>query len=142
MKLKNDKGITLVALTITIAVMTILLGTVLVIALNDNGIINSAKDAKDGMEEYSIYQSVTEAVLTSKNKNGKVNEETLKNKLKKIDQNASLIYDENTKSYASNVKGMNYIIEEYGEVTKQETTSITEDYSNITVQETNNAIVD
>ena len=120
MKLKSNKGITLLSLVITITVMTVLLTTVLVISLKDDGIIKVTKDAKDGMEDSSLYQSITEAVLTSKNKNGKINEDSLKNKLQIIDENSSIVYDENTNSYTVNVKDNVYIIEEYGNITVQE----------------------
>lgn len=120
MKFKNNKGITLTALVITIGVMTILIGTVVIVALNEGGIIGKAGEAKEGVEDAGVYQDVIQAVLTSKNKNGKINEATFTKKLKKIDSNANITCDENTNSYIINVKGNNYIVEEYGNVTVQE----------------------
>lgn len=120
MRLKNNKGITLMSLVITISVITILLTTVLVISLKDDGVVSVAKDAKEGMEDSSLYQSITEAVFMSKNKNGKINEESLRNKLQVIDENSSLLYDDNTKSYTATVKDAVYTIEEYGNITVEE----------------------
>lgn len=120
MKLKNNNGITLLSLAITVSVMTILLTTVLVIALRDEGVIKVTKEAKKGVEDSSLYQSVTEAVVTSKNKNGKINESALENKLQVIDENANLAYDDTTSTYTVTVKEKSYIIEEYGNITVQE----------------------
>ena len=47
--MKGQKGITLVALIITIIVMLILVAVTLSIALGDNGIIGNAKEATTGM---------------------------------------------------------------------------------------------
>ena len=102
MKFKNNKGITLTALVITIGVMTILIGTVVIVALNEGGIIGKAGEAKEGVEDAGVYQDVIQAVLTSKNKNGKINEATFTKKLKKIDSNANITCDENTNSYIIN----------------------------------------
>lgn len=120
MKLKKEKGITLSSLVITIGVMMILLGAVVVVALNEGGIIGKAGEAKENMEETGVYQDIIQAVLMSKNKNGKINEEALTKKLKKIDNNTNITRDESTNSYICTVKGDNYIIEEYGNVTVQE----------------------
>ncbi|MBE5819854.1 MAG: type II secretion system protein [Clostridiales bacterium] len=120
MKLKKDKGITLTSLVITIGVMTILAGTVVVVALNEGGIIGKAGEAKESVEDAGVYQDIIHAVLTSKNKNGKINEEALTKKLKKIDNSTNIVKNESTNSYIVTVKGDNYIIEEYGNVTVQE----------------------
>ena len=46
-KIKTQKGITLIALIITIIVMLILVAVTLVITLGDNGIIAKAREAKN-----------------------------------------------------------------------------------------------
>ena len=51
--LKNKKGITLVALVVTIVVLLILAGVSINLVLGDNGIINKAKDAKEKSAEAS-----------------------------------------------------------------------------------------
>lgn len=47
---KNNEGITLIALIITIVIMLVLVVVTLAIALGDNGVINTAKDAKEKQE--------------------------------------------------------------------------------------------
>ncbi len=44
--LKGQKGITLVALVVTIIVLIILAGVSIALVLGDNGIVQKAKDAK------------------------------------------------------------------------------------------------
>ena len=51
--LKNKKGITLVALVVTIVVLLILAGVSINLVLGDNGIINKAKEAKEKSAEAS-----------------------------------------------------------------------------------------
>jgi len=46
MRLKNSKGITLIALVITIIILIILVGVAIALSLGENGIINKAKYAK------------------------------------------------------------------------------------------------
>ena len=50
-KAKNQKGITLIALVITIVVLLILAGVSINTLFNDNGIIERAKDAQNKMDE-------------------------------------------------------------------------------------------
>lgn len=45
--LKQQKGITLVALVITIVVLIILAGVAISLTLSDNGIFNKAKEGRD-----------------------------------------------------------------------------------------------
>ena len=52
-KLKNRKGITLVALVITIIVLLILAGVSINLVLGDNGIVKRAQDARDKYAESS-----------------------------------------------------------------------------------------
>ena len=45
--MKNNKGITLVALVVTIVVLLILAGVSINMVLGENGIVTKAKDARD-----------------------------------------------------------------------------------------------
>lgn len=45
--LKQQKGITLVALVITIVILIILAGVAISLTISDNGLFNQAKDAKE-----------------------------------------------------------------------------------------------
>ncbi len=54
---KQQKGITLVALVITIVVLIILAGVAISLTLSDNGIFNRARDAKDKYMNASNQES-------------------------------------------------------------------------------------
>ena len=51
MKNKQEKGITLIALVVTIVVLLILAGVSISLVLNNNGIISKAKEAKNRYAE-------------------------------------------------------------------------------------------
>lgn len=71
--IKSKKGITLVALIITIVVLLIL-ATVAIRPITDEKIIDTAKDAKNNFEELNERDAINRAILTAKlvSKNGKV----------------------------------------------------------------------
>ena len=48
---KNERGITLIALIVTIVIMLILAGISIKLAIDDNGVIGNAKEAKDQYEQ-------------------------------------------------------------------------------------------
>lgn len=48
---KQEKGITLIALIVTIVIMLILAGVTIKLAIDDNGVIDNAKEAKDQYEQ-------------------------------------------------------------------------------------------
>ena len=50
-KIKQEKGITLIALVVTIVVLLILAGVSINAIFSDNGIINKAKDAQNKMDQ-------------------------------------------------------------------------------------------
>ena len=57
LKIKNSKGITLIALVVTIIVLIILAGVSINLVLGENGIITMAKRAKENMEKTSQEES-------------------------------------------------------------------------------------
>ena len=57
-KTKNTKGITLIALVITIVVLIILAGVAINLTLSQNGIFNKASEGKDKYEAASIKEKV------------------------------------------------------------------------------------
>ena len=71
---KNERGITLIALVVTIVVLLILAGVSISMLTGENGIINQANDAKEATEQAKIEEKVDLAVnsLISKN-NGNTN---------------------------------------------------------------------
>ena len=54
--MKNQKGITLIALIITIIVMLILVAVTLMITLGENGVIQKAREAKERNEEETLFE--------------------------------------------------------------------------------------
>lgn len=64
MKTKDTRGITLVALVITIVVLLILVGISINLVLGDNGIITKAQEARIA-QELSSYKENMEIFITT-----------------------------------------------------------------------------
>ena len=62
--MKNQKGITLVALVITIIVLLILAGVSISLVLGDNGVLNQASNAVDANEKATVKQNVEMGVAS------------------------------------------------------------------------------
>ena len=71
--LRSRKGITLIALVITIIVLLILAGVSIAMLTGDNGIINQANEAKEKTKLAEMRESVQLEILGALNKNGKIN---------------------------------------------------------------------
>ena len=62
LKIKQEKGITLIALVVTIVVLLILAGVSISLVLNNNGVISKAKDAKNSTEKGQAQDEVNLAI--------------------------------------------------------------------------------
>ena len=62
LKIKQEKGITLIALVVTIVVLLILAGVSISLVLNNNGLISKAKDAKNSTEKGQAQDEVNLAI--------------------------------------------------------------------------------
>ena len=62
---KKNKGITLIALVITIVVLLILAGITIAALRGDNGILTRAKEAKEKTEKGNIIEQVNLAIMTA-----------------------------------------------------------------------------
>ena len=62
-KFKNNKGITLIALVITIIVLLILAGVTIAAVSGDNGILTRAVDAKEKTEIADIKEELQRKIL-------------------------------------------------------------------------------
>ena len=82
---QKEKGITLIALVITIIVLLILAGVTIAMVVGDNGILTRARQAKSETETAEFVEKVQVAAVGSLNTDGKVDLDNLKNELKKID---------------------------------------------------------
>ena len=65
-KLRNNNGITLVALVVTIVVLLVLSGVVLSLILGDNGIVKKAQEGLKKSEQKDIQQQLYYCVVTGK----------------------------------------------------------------------------
>ena len=81
-KLKESKGITLIALVITIIVLLILAGVTIATLTGDNGILKKAGDAKTQTEQAKEDENLKIAIAGSYGTDGKLNLKDLKNNLK------------------------------------------------------------
>ena len=82
---KNSKGITLIALVITIIVLLILAGVTIATLTGDNGILNKAQSAKTQNVKATAKEKVDLAIAASLDETGKINLEQLKTNLNNVD---------------------------------------------------------
>ena len=83
-KVNDMKGITLVALVISIIVLLILAGVTIVTLTGDNGLINKASDAKQANEEAAALEKVKLEVAGSYGLDGTIDINQLNKNLKNI----------------------------------------------------------
>ncbi len=91
------KGITLIALVITIIVLLILAGITIATLVGENGILSKATEASNKTEEKNAEEEVKIAVMGSIGTNGELENELLKDNLNKI-ENISGVPEEITDS--------------------------------------------
>ena len=85
MKIKQAKGITLIALVITIIVLLILAGVTISMLTGENGILKQATSAKDTTDKSEFEEQVKLAVMASKvNDKGAIDLTTLEAEIGKI----------------------------------------------------------
>ena len=94
-KLKENKGITLIALVITIIVLLILAGVTIATLTGDNGILKKAGDAKTQTEQAKEDENLKIAIAGSYGTDGKLNLKDLKDNL----ENQGIDYDKNNTGF-------------------------------------------
>ena len=101
--IKKEKGITLIALVVTIIVLLILAGVTLYMALGDSGIIDQAQSAKQQTEARDEREQVELAVVSARNTslNGRDFYEALK---------ANILKEFNSDNVTQGTKDNQYII--------------------------------
>ena len=114
-KLKESKGITLIALVITIIVLLILAGVTIATLTGDNGILTKAGDAKTQTEQAKEDENLKIAIAGSYGTDGKLNLKDLKDNL----ENQGIDYDKNNTGFPLEVtvNGEQKKIDENGNVT-------------------------
>ena len=80
----KEKGITLIALVITIIVLLILAGVTIVMLTGDNGILTKARTAQTTNDEETAKEQIKIAVMGSYGKDGELNYDDLKQNLGQI----------------------------------------------------------
>ena len=94
-KLKESKGITLIALVITIIALLILAGVTIATLTGDNGILKKAGDAKTQTEQAKEDENLKIAIAGSYGTDGKLNLKDLKDNL----TNQGIDYDKNNTGF-------------------------------------------
>ncbi|MCI9063660.1 MAG: type II secretion system protein [Clostridia bacterium] len=118
--MKNNKGITLIALVITIIVLLILAGIAISMLAGDNGILRQAAKAKTRTELAAIEEAIKIALLTARtNEDGTFNNAIFEEELDKAKLNWSK--DETTGNYTIEENGEKYIVSANGNYEKVKT---------------------
>ena len=97
-KIKTNKGITLIALVITIIVLLILAGVTIAMITGDNGILTKTTEAKNKTAEATAKEKVQTEVMASYGTDGNINIDELNKNLQNISgikYNGSAISDSN-----------------------------------------------
>jgi len=114
--IKEQKGITLIALVITIIVLLILAGVGMSMITSENGLMQQASTAKNKTNEASIQERIELAYMSARtNKEAKVDIDILNDELDEIEENSGTVA---TFPATVTIKGQQYTISEKGEVTK------------------------
>ena len=128
-KARNEKGITIVSLVITIIIMLILSGVVLTGIAQDNGIIKNSKKAKEQTEIGNEIEQIEQATVKAmaKNASGKITEEGLKEGLAENLGKVN-IYDDDEIFIIEIAKSKRYYtVDSNGKVEKTDETAIITD---------------
>ena len=112
-KTKEAKGITLIALVITIIVLLILAGVTIATLTGDNGILKKAGDAKTQTEQAKADENLKIAIAGSYGNDGKLNLKDLKDNLK----NQGILTNSNEFPLEVTVNGEKKKIDANGNVT-------------------------
>lgn len=117
---KRCKGITLIALVVTIVVLLILAGVSISMLTGNNGIITQAQNAKKETEEAEEKEKIQLAVLDAISKNDDLTEENLQKEIDdEFGSGETKVYENGDEDFSVifQNKDTNYRIED-GEVTK------------------------
>ena len=120
---KENSGITLIALVITIIVLLILAGVAIATLTGDNGLLQKSTDAKNKTVEAEVLESIQLAVMASRDDRG-INTTSLAKNLSDIngltDTNNQVIAENAEISLPKMIKinNIQYIIYEDGNVEK------------------------
>lgn len=115
-KLKENKGITLVALVVTIIVLLILAGVSISMLTGQNGILNRSASAKEKTQEEGLKEEISLAVQSAMTKGlGVLTKENLETELGNI-AGAQVTYDESAKKFTVSRDGYAFTVDLNGNV--------------------------
>ncbi|MCI8760230.1 MAG: hypothetical protein HFJ34_03810 [Clostridia bacterium] len=119
---RTNKGITLIALVITIIILLILAGVSIGTLTGENGILNKATKAREETKKESAKEKIELEVLGSLDDNGKLDIDELKEKFKKhLNISDSDITTNEDGSLTVKLDGYVFEISEEGKVTQKGT---------------------
>ena len=110
--LKNNKGITLIALVITIIVLLILAGISIATLTGQNGILTQAQNSKTTTEYKSAEEKVKLAIMAARADDGTLTVEKLRTELAKYEGTV----EGDTFSVTAKVDGKTFTVDEKGNV--------------------------
>ncbi len=133
MKKANERGITLIALVITIIVLIILASVSIAMLTGDNGILKKAITAKEKTIEAEDEEKINLAILAARDNNGDFNRELLKEELGKYGLTGE---DGENGTTTVTANGKKYTIDSEGRVTSEDLTENDDkkEINNITAQ--------
>ena len=114
-KIANNRGITLIALIVTIIVLLILAGISVSMLTGQNGILNRAAEAKEKTEEAQKEEQTKLAVMSSIGTDGLINLNQLKTEIER--QGGSIAGT--TFPVAVTTGNTSYQVDQYGNITEQ-----------------------
>ena len=117
---KNSKGITLIALVITIIVLLVLAGATLAMISGENGILKKVVQAKESTQKASVEEriglAIQSAIAVDYNKHGKITRETLISELEKNDLLEENLEEIEDGKWVLSKNGEEYLIYSDGEL--------------------------
>ena len=127
--IRKEKGITLIALVVTIIVLLILAGVTVSMLTGDNGLLNRAGEAKVLTEEAAEKEKVQLAVMAAEETNGITNESLQKALDVEFGENKtkSKMFEDGEITILVTDTGREYYIDKNGNITMSNTTAIADE---------------
>ncbi len=118
-RIKQNKGITLIALVTTIIVILILAGVSINTLFGDNGLLTKANEAVDKNAEAGAYDKVETEVFASYDKSGSLDADTLKSNIEAHTGGKATLGNTNGFPVTAIVDGYTFTIDSEGNITKE-----------------------
>ncbi len=117
--MKKNKGITLIALVITIIILLILAGVSITTLTGTNGLLTKTNTAKTQTKKANAEEQVKIAVVGSFNDKGKITADNVKEELRKIPNVGEIRDTDGGFPIEVDLDGYTFVIDENGKVTKK-----------------------